>query len=94
MHKSILAAALTAAAFAVPSAALACSAAGPGTHIGSLTGADPANGTISIIDAESRQPITFSARPDLVDALVGKQGTVRIEYQGEGDELTATDVAR
>jgi hypothetical protein len=94
MSQSRLAAALVAALILAPGAALACSAAGPKTHIGALNGADPANGTFSIIDAETRQPLTFSAQPQVIDALVGKQGSVRVEYEEAGDALTATDVQR
>jgi hypothetical protein len=94
MSQSRLAAALVAAAMLAPGAALACTAAGPNTHIGALTGADPASGTFSILDAETRQPLTFSAQPQVIDALVGKQGSVRVEYEEAGDALTATDVQR
>jgi len=89
-----LVAAIIAAAIFVPATALACSVAGPRTHVGTLTGTDPDNGTFSIIDAESRQPMTFSAQPDIIESLMGTQGVVSIDYQKSGDDLTATDVRR
>jgi hypothetical protein len=94
MSQTRLAAALVAAAMLAPGAALACTVAGPKTHIGALTDADPANGTFSILDAETQQPLTFSAEPQVIDSLVGKQGPVRVEFEEAGDALTATDVQR
>ena len=89
-----LVAALIGAAILAPAAVLACSGAGPKTHVGTLTGTDPGNGTISIIDAETRQPMTFSAPPDIIESLSGAKGVVRIDYEGSGDALTAIDVQR
>jgi len=88
MPMSRLVAAIIAAAILAPATALACSVAGPRTHVGTLTG------TVSIIDAESRQPMTFSAQPDIIESLMGTQGVVSIDYQKSGDDLTATDVRR
>jgi len=91
MPMSRLVAAIIAAAILAPATALACSVAGPRTHVGTF---DPGNGTFSIIDAESRQPMTFSAQPDIIESLMGTQGVVSIDYQKSGDDLTATDVRR
>ena len=73
-------------------AALACSAMGPNTHVGEIISIDSANKTFTIQDAETQQPISFSASENILLSLASKHGEVVVRYSGSGKPLTAVDV--
>ncbi|MFQ5486969.1 MAG: hypothetical protein ACE5ET_00800 [Gammaproteobacteria bacterium] len=73
--------------------ALACSAMGPNTHVGRIISLDRTAGTLTIQDAETRKPITFILKDQLLLKAASAQGQVIIHYNGEeGGKLVATDI--
>lgn len=76
----------------VPGMAAACGPDSASTHIGTLSGVDTASGTFSIVDAETRQNLTFHAAPALIETLDGASGMLSVRYEMNGDTLTAIDV--
>lgn len=77
---------------AVPATTWACDGAGPSTHIGNVVSVDSAKKTFTITDAQLRMPITFMASTDIIDALKEAKGSVMVNYQEDGDALTAVGV--
>lgn len=75
-----------------PVAAMACEAAGPNSHVGQVTAVDPAKGTFTIMDAETREPITFIAGTDILSGLKNAKGMVKVNYEDKGDKLNAVGV--
>ncbi len=73
--------------------AFACSAMGPNTHVGQIISLDKAAGTLTIQDAETRKPITFVLKDQLLLKAASARGQVIIHYSGEeGGQLIATDI--
>lgn len=54
---------------ALPALSLACSNLGPNTHAGIVKGIDLEEKTLTLIDAESGKPITFTASPSFLSPL-------------------------
>ncbi len=77
-----------------PLPALACGPDSAKTHMGTLSGVDTGSGTFSIVDAETRQNLTFHATPELLQELAGASGMVSVRYESIGNALTAIDVRR
>jgi Cu/Ag efflux protein CusF len=75
-----------------PHAALACKGAGAFKHVGVVTAVDPAALTVTITDAETGDPVTFSATVDQLKAV--KPGDeVLIGFLEEKDgKLTAVNI--
>ncbi len=74
-------------------AAWACSAMGPNTHIGQVMSLDRDAKTLTILDAETRQPITFVLNDQLLLRAASAQGQVIVHYSGEEDgRLVATNI--
>jgi len=75
------------------SVTLACSAMGPKTHVGNITEIDRDHHTLTIMDAETQKPITFSVDNKQLLALNSSAGQVIVRYRdGENGELIATSV--
>jgi len=72
--------------------AVACSAAGPETHVGKLLGIDPAAQNFTILDAETNQPVSFEANQSQMQQLQGRKGYLKVKYQRDGDKLKAKTV--
>jgi len=72
--------------------ALACSAAGPETHVGKLLGIDLSARTFTILDAETNQPVSFEANQSMMKQVQGRTGYLKVEYQPHGDKLKAKNV--
>jgi len=72
--------------------ALACSAAGPETHVGKLLGIDLAARTFTILDAETSQPVRFEANQSQMQQVQGRKGYLKVKYQRDGDKLKAKTV--
>ncbi len=84
---------LTASLMLSTGAAVACSAAGPNTHVGNVLNVDGQAQTLTIRDATSGQPITFAVSDKLMTRLIGLQGQVMVRYRGkETGQLVATDI--
>jgi len=69
-------------------AAWSCSMAGPNTHIGAVTAVDAAAHTFTVLDAETRQPITFVATPALLKGIAKNQ-QVTVTFEKDGNKLAA-----
>lgn len=72
--------------------AMACESMGPNAHMGQVTAVDTSKGTFTIKDAESNSPITFSASSDIINGLKDAKGMVKVNYEEQGEILTALGV--
>lgn len=64
-----------------PVTGMACDAAGPSTHIGTVMKVDAKNKTFTIQDAQTRGPITFAATNEIIDGLKDAKGSVMVNYE-------------
>lgn len=78
--------------FLVPSLSSACDAAGKSTHIGNLMTVNAEQNTFTIRDAQSRGPITFIANNEIIEGLKDASGSIMVNYEENGDTLTAVGV--
>ena len=90
--KNLLITATLTAGLIMPASLLACDAMGKNTHVGNLVSVDAANSTFTIRDAQSRGPITFIANNEILEGLKQADGSIMVNYQEEGDTLTAIGV--
>lgn len=74
---------------AAPIAALACSAAGANTHVGTVLSVDKHAGTFTLLDAESMSPITLAADAALLDRVSSISGSVAVTYENKDGRLKA-----
>jgi hypothetical protein len=70
----------------------ACDAAGRNTHIGSLIKVDLRQNTFTILDAQSRKKIIFSANKKILHGLKDEKGSILVNYEKHGDDLSAVGV--
>jgi hypothetical protein len=92
MKPRIYAAVLLTAILAAPTVVWGCSAAGPNKHIGMLMNVDAATNTFTMLDAETNQPITFSADKAIIESLNNAIGMIHVDFVSEGTKLRAIDV--
>lgn len=93
MRKSIFKVAIIFSALVFPVVTWACDAAGPNTHIGKVLSVDPQKMTFTIRDAQTSSPITFIAtNSEIIDGLKGASGMVTVNYEEDGNDLTAVGV--
>jgi len=90
--KRFLTTALFLALIVVVSGSFACSAMGANTHIGNILSVDSQAKTLTIMDAETSKPITFSVNDQLLLKLASVKGQIVVHYAGENGQLTATDI--
>jgi hypothetical protein len=77
----------------LPIAGWACDAAGPSTHIGNLVSVDAKKMIFTIRDAQTNSPITFSTeKEEIIQGQKDAKGSIMVNYQEDGDELTAVGV--
>ena len=63
----------------------ACAAMGPNRHVGVITQIDPKAGMFTIIDAQMRKPMNFTADKKLLDGLqVNRNVIVTFRMTGHG----------
>ncbi|TPW17368.1 MAG: hypothetical protein FD130_683 [Halothiobacillaceae bacterium] len=74
------------------SSAWSCSMAGPNTHIGAVTAVDAATKTLTLLDAETQQLITFIVTPNLLKDIVKNQ-RVTVTFEQAGDDLLAKTIS-
>ena len=67
--------------FITPFTTWACDAAGKSTHIGTVQSVDASGKTFTIIDAQSRKPITFMANNEIIVGLKDAKGSVMVNYE-------------
>jgi len=72
--------------------AMACSAAGPDKHVGSVTAVDQQAGTFTILDAEKRTPITFVASKQVLSYAAAAKGEVIVRFEQADGGLVAREV--
>ncbi|MFQ5753254.1 MAG: hypothetical protein ACE5HI_14780 [bacterium] len=71
---------------------LACSNLGPGKHLGIVRMVDATQGTLTLIDAETRKAIHFLIAEDLLKK-VQRNDRVIITFKSEKDQLIVEDIA-
>lgn len=77
----------------LPITGWACDAAGPSTHIGNLVSVDAKKMIFTIRDAQTSSPITFSTEKEaIIESLKDAKGSIMVNYQEDGDGLTAVGV--
>lgn len=59
---------------------LACDGMGPNTHVGLLTSVNAEKHTFTIRDAQSQNPITFSASDKILSGLKNASGNIMVNY--------------
>jgi hypothetical protein len=77
-----------------PTAAWACKAAGPDTHVGMLQSVDAKAKSFTIIDAETRGPIEFQADEAILKQLKDVKGPIGVLHEKVGSVLRALEVVR
>ena len=92
MNKRLIAKIVLAGALLAPITTWACDAAGPSTHIGNVLSVDAAKKTFTIRDAQSNSPITFAATNEIINGLKDARGSIMVNYEQDGDNLTAVGV--
>jgi hypothetical protein len=93
IKKTISLSGLALAALLASSATFACSAMGPKTHVGNITKIDREHHTLTIMDVESQQPITFSVDNKQLLSLNSSAGQVIVRYRdGDNGMLVATSI--
>jgi hypothetical protein len=75
------------------SAASACDAAGPSTHLGAVTAIDLTQRVFTLKDAETAASIVFVANSDLLRAL-RVDDDIAVTYVTEGQHLRATSIRK
>lgn len=69
----------------------ACSNLGPEKHMGIVKFVDPAKGTMSLIDAESQQMLTFVAEGDVLNK-VNMNDTIVVTFEKKETQLIAKEI--
>jgi len=72
--------------------AFACSAAGPNKHVGQVTAVNTRAGTFTIMDAETRKPITFAASAGILNDAAKAKGSVMVSYEQSDGKMVAKDI--
>jgi len=72
--------------------AVACSVAGPNKHVGQVTAVNTKTKTFTIMDAETRKPIVFSASADILRDAGKAMGSVMVSYEQSEGQLVAKDI--
>lgn len=70
----------------------ACSVAGPNKHVGQVTAVNTKDGTFTIMDAEIRKPITFSASTKILKNAAKSTGSVMVSYEKTDSKMVAKDI--
>ena len=92
MKSTIAVAGLLAAILMAPAAGQACSALGPNKHVGTVIGLDADAQTITVLDAQTRQPVTFLANEELLNQAKNAKGRIIVDYETEGTRLRAISI--
>jgi len=70
----------------------ACSAAGPGKHVGQVSAVDSKAGTFTVMDAETGKPIVFFAPTSILKDAAQAKGSVMVSYKQADGKLQAQDI--
>ena len=72
-------------------AAFACDQAGPDTHVGKIKAIDLAQSSLTILDSQTKKPLTFLAAPEQLSGLsLGQMVIVR--YSETKGQLKAEEI--
>jgi len=75
-----------------PASSLACSALGPNKHVGTVIGLDSTAQTITVLDAQLNQPVTFLANEKILSEVKNARGQIIVDYEAEGTQLRAIGI--
>ncbi len=92
MKSTTAVAGLFAAIFLAPAPSLACSVLGPNKHVGTVIGVDGAAQTITVLDGQTNQPITFLANEKILSEVKNAKGQIIVDYAAEGTQLRAIGI--
>jgi hypothetical protein len=92
MKNATAVAGLLAAILLAPASSQACSALGPNKHVGTVIGLDASAQTITVLDAQTRQPVTFLANEELLSQARNAKGQIIVDYEAEGTQLRAISI--
>ncbi len=92
MKSTTAVAGLLAAILMAPASSQACSALGPNKHLGTVISLDAAAQTITVLDAQTRQPVTFLANEELLNEARNAKGQIIVDYETEGTQLRAISI--
>jgi hypothetical protein len=84
MKKLVIAAAMSVAAM-MSANVMACGGDGSGQHIGKVTNVNTAEHTFTIMDMESRSPMTFNASAHIMKVVQKAGGPVQVHYEEDDD---------
>lgn len=91
MKKLLVVTVLSVSSLFAASPVWSCSMAGPNTHIGVVTDVNASANTFTMMDAETRHPITFVTTPELLKGI-SKNQQVTVTFQKIGKNLTAKTI--
>lgn len=91
-HRNFVAIAFAAAVLAAPVAAWACSAAEPNTHVGTLMAVDTDGKSFTILDMQTRGPITFLSDEAVLQRLKNVRGLIQVKFKDDGNALRAVEI--
>jgi hypothetical protein len=73
-------------------AGVACGSPDSTTHVGPLMSIDKDTGQFTIRDMMLGTPLSFDADAKILLNLEGVEGTIQVDFEGEGDQLKAIAV--
>ena len=92
MKGMMVATGLLTAILLAPASSLACSVLGPNKHVGTVISLDSAAQTITVLDAQSNQPITFLANEKILREAKNAKGQIIVGYEAEGTQLRVVEI--
>ena len=92
MKRTTVMVGLLSAILLAPASSQACSALGPNKHVGTVIGLDAAAQTITVLDAQTRHPVTFLANEELLNEAKNAKGQIIVDYETEGTQLRAIGI--
>lgn len=73
------------------SPAFACESAGSNTHVGEIKAIDLGQPSLTVLDRQTKKPITFQVAPEQLKGLsLGQQ--VAVKYSKSGEQLRAEEI--
>ncbi len=88
---SIIGTIILATSFVGTPQALACSTAGPNTHVGTVVSVDKIAGTFTIIDAQSGNPVTLTADVSILEQAEGPTQVI-VRYENNSGMIKAIEL--
>ena len=92
--KVMLPAALTAGLLLAGASVMACDQMGPNVHVGNVVSIDRASSTFVILDAQSQQPIQFTAASAKALDTLHVNDSVKVNYEETEGKLRSVKLTR